>query len=145
MAGFLAFSEKSAFPMAQWLCVLTFHNGDYSSGHCSGLSPDSLSTPVEHRCITKSAAKVQHFSDSPTRLPLFFVEWRKNTKIPYKDRLGSMTAIQDTAARRCLSMTKANRFHTVNPLSASSIPKISEYYFALFYGRLKIKLYFCEQ
>jgi len=63
-----------------------------------------------------------------------FFSWNgTKTRNPFtKGRTVGMTAVQNAVARRCLSMTKANRFHTVNPLSASSIPKIYEYYFVLF-------------
>jgi hypothetical protein len=46
-AGFLALSWKSAFPrlILSGLPVWASHNGDDSSGHCSGFSPDSLSAP----------------------------------------------------------------------------------------------------
>jgi hypothetical protein len=48
MAGFLALSEKSAFPTIFNLSLnvsgslWASHNGDNSSGYCSGLTPDSL-------------------------------------------------------------------------------------------------------
>jgi hypothetical protein len=38
---------------------MAFHNGNYSSGHSSGLSPDFLSSPIKHQGITKPGAKVQ--------------------------------------------------------------------------------------
>ena len=61
LAGFLALSEKSAFPSCcSVAAVWTFHNGDDSSGYCSGLSPDSLlCTWWNTKHITKSLAKIR--------------------------------------------------------------------------------------
>ena len=71
MAGFLALSEKSAFPILS-VAFLTFHNGDDSSGYCSGFAPDSLYTWVEHPVSPMSDAKLIIYGGKAKKVVLIF-------------------------------------------------------------------------
>jgi hypothetical protein len=63
MAGFLTLPEKPAFPTpGQWL-LSAYHNGDDSSGYCSGLSPDSLLCTGETPAYHHIGCKVTTFFD----------------------------------------------------------------------------------
>ena len=48
MAGFLAFARQRVFPGGgpSDVCGALHAEGNYSSGHCSGFAPDSLSTRI---------------------------------------------------------------------------------------------------
>jgi hypothetical protein len=73
MAGFLALSEKTAFPiLSVAFLFLSFHNGDDSSGYCSGLSPDSLYTRVEHPVSPMSDAKLIIKGESAKKMLSFY-------------------------------------------------------------------------
>jgi hypothetical protein len=71
MAGFLALSEKSAFPILS-VAFLTFHNGDDSSGYCSGFAPNSLYTWVEHPVSPMSDAKLINLLGKSEKVVLIF-------------------------------------------------------------------------
>ena len=55
----------------QWL-FLTFHNGDDSSGYCSGFAPDSLYTWVEHPVSPMSDAKLIIYGGKAKKVVLIF-------------------------------------------------------------------------
>ena len=56
---------------SQWL-FLSFHNGNNSSGYCSGLSPDSLYTRVEHPVSPMSDAKLIIKDESAKKMVSFY-------------------------------------------------------------------------
>ena len=57
---------------SQWLS-LSFHNGDDSSGYCSGLTPDSLYTRVEHPVSPSSDAKLRIKNAKCNNSPYFYM------------------------------------------------------------------------
>ena len=94
MAGFLALARQRVFPKAHFSDVVALHaEGNYSSGHCSGLAPDSLSTlpsfsPLKG-CqkvagITKCAAKLRRNGKYTKRKCFFLLLFGKAVKLNRK-------------------------------------------------------------
>ena len=72
---FLLDVRLPVFFRKQWLCW-TSHNGDYSSGHCSGLAPDSLLCrgrwPQHHQSACKSTTIIPFIGLKSEKSFLFY-------------------------------------------------------------------------
>jgi hypothetical protein len=76
VAGFLAFSEKSAFPSLQTVAFVGFPIMEITvAGTAQVLHLIPFYALMEHQDITIRGAKVQHFFQSASRIPFFLLPY----------------------------------------------------------------------